>query len=113
VAPYSVHKVKNVANVSTNRILKLTALEGGGMMLNNASIGKRSTFNVNLFTGDKLIHAIQDNGLWHLEYRTSTGQSAGNLPGPLQQKWTNFNQLRKFLDAYFLARNVKIDEVIS
>jgi len=101
-------KERNVTNVSPDRILKLIPLEGGA-----THTTKRSTFNVNKFTGDNQLHAIQDSGLWHLEYRHANGQAAGALPEPLKQRWTNFNQMKKHLDSYFESRNVKIEEVVS
>ncbi len=105
---YSVMKEKNIANVSPNRVLKLIPLDGGVVVST-----RRNTFNLNAFKGDKNLHAIQDAGLWHLEYRTESGQSAGALPEPLKQQWTSYNQLIKFLIPYFESRNVKIEEVIS
>lgn len=96
---------KNLANVSTDRIFKLSPINEMEMMSR-----KRSTF---MFQGDKQLHAIQDSGLWYLEYRTSTGQSGGNLPEPLKQRWTSFNQLTKFLIPYFQNRGVRVDEIIA
>ena len=108
---YSVLAVKNVANVSTDRIFKLVPGEGG-------ATGPDTRYKTNrgrpdMYTGDKVLHAIQDSGLWHLEFRTSTGQGSGGLPEPLKQRWTNFNQLIKFLVPYFKNRNVEIEEIIA
>jgi len=96
---YSVEKMKNVANVSTDRIL----------MLQPSDTPRRVTGMVDkrLFTGDNKLHAIQDAGLWFLRYEQ------GALPRPLQQRWTNFNQLMKFTTTYFNSRNVDVKEVIS
>lgn len=103
---YSHLAVKNVANVSTDRIFKLSPI------IENQIFGKRSTFNIDKFKNTEL-HAIQDSGLWYLSFKTPEGYGAGSLPEPLKQRWTNFNQLRKFLDSYFASRNIKVDEVIS
>ncbi|SRR6266849_10115952 len=105
---YSVMKERNVDNVSPNRILKLIPLDGGAVI----SV-KRNTFNLNAFKGDKNLHAIQDAGLWRLEYRSADGSGAGALPEPLKQQWTSFNQLMKFLVPYFESRNVKVEEITN
>lgn len=101
---YSHYAVKNVANVSTDRILKLTVL--------NTISNNRSTMNMNKFKNTEL-HAIQEAGLWHVRFMTPEGYSAGELPEPLKQQWTNFNQLKKFLDTYFATRNIKIEEIVA
>lgn len=108
MAPYSVIKEKNVANVKTERIFKLSAIAETVLMSR-----KRTTFNAHMFQGDKQLHAIQEAGLWRLQYKSSDGSGAGNLPEPLKQKWTNFNQLIKFLIPYFESRGVKVDEIIA
>lgn len=105
---YSVIKEKNIANVKTERIFKLSPISEMVLMSR-----KRSTFNAHMFQGDKQLHAIQDAGLWYLAYKSSDGTGAGNLPEPLKQRWTNFNQLLKFLISYFEARGVKVDEIVS
>jgi len=57
-----------------------------------------------MFTGDSRLHAIQDAGLWKLEYKRSNGTGAGELPEALKQRFTNFNQLMKYVTAYFASR---------
>lgn len=106
MAPYSVLKIKNVSNVKTDRVLKLIQIN------ENVLFRKRSTMSVEKFQNTEL-HAIQDNGLWYLSFKTPEGYGSGQLPEALRQRWTNFNQLRKFLDSYFEARNFKIEEVIA
>jgi hypothetical protein len=104
---YSHMAERNVSNVSTDRILKLITLPGGAMRAN-----QRNTFSASMLTNTE-IHAVQEAGLWCLKYKTPEGYGAGKLPEMLKQRWTNFNQMKKFLDTYFLARNVKIEEVIA
>src|SRR5271167_4518301 len=105
---YSVFKEKNVANVSSDRVFKLIAANDVVLMSR-----KRTTFNAHMFQGDKQLHAVQDSGLWYLVYKTLDGRGAGNLPEPLKQRWTNFNQLIKFLVPYFESRGVRIEEILS
>lgn len=108
MAPYSVIKEKNVANVSPDRIIKLIPGYRGAIN-SNRSVPQ---FNLRLYTNSEL-HAIQENGLWSLKMITiSTGKGMA-LPNALNQQWTNFNQMMKFLTDYFAARNVVIEEVIS
>ncbi len=101
---YTVTKMKNVANVSTDRILKLIPTEDAAK--------RRSNFNLKIYEGGH-IHAIQESGLWYLEYRQANGKGAGVLPEMLKQRWTNFNQLIKFLAPYFENRGIKLEEVIA
>lgn len=105
---YSVQKMKNVTNVSTDRVFKLAPISESVLMSR-----KRTTFNAHMFQGDKQLHAIQDAGLWYLQYKSSDGTGAGNVPEPLKQRWTSFNQLLRFLVPYFEGRGVKIEEVIA
>lgn len=105
---YSVFKERNVANVKTERVFKLSPMNDMVMMSR-----KRTTFNAHMFQGDKQLHAIQDAGLWYLAYKSSDGTGAGNLPEPLKQRWTSFNQLLKFIIPYFESRGVKVDEIVA
>jgi hypothetical protein len=96
---YSVYAIKNVANVSTDRILILK--------VNGIAKDTRGLLERRIFAGDNKIHAIQDSGLWYLRYEK------GGLPEGLKQRWTNFNQLMKFVTGYFKSRNIDVEEVIS
>jgi len=60
-----------------------------------------------LFSGENALYAIKDeeDNLWSLKYKR------GVLPQPLKQKFTGFNQLKRYTDAYFLSRNLKIVNV--
>lgn len=89
---YSVEKMRNVSNVSTDRILKLKVdpkAKNAGMYANNN------------------LHAIQESGLWHLTL------DRGFIPTGLQMRWTNFNQLLKYVTTYFKSKGIDIEEVIS
>ena len=96
---YTVEKVKNVYNVSTDRILSLKPIDD--------KIKDVGLLDKRLFTGDNNLHAVQDSGLWFVKY------DHGALPGFLNQKFTNFNQLLKYVTSYFKSRNVEVKEVIS
>jgi hypothetical protein len=106
---YSVFKEKTLANVKTDRVLKLSPIEGAAIMVNN----KRSAFNAKMFMSSYQLHCVQDNGLWHLEAKNQEGTRGSVLPEQLKQQWTNFNQMIKCLESYFAARNVKIEEIIA
>lgn len=97
---YSHMSTKNVANSATDRILKLTPIPGKGRD-STGLIDKR------IFTGENKLHAVQDSGLWYLKYEM------GAVPGALNQKFTNFNQLLKFVTSYFKSRNIDVVEVID
>lgn len=97
---YSVMKTQNFANVSTDRIFVLQPKAGG-------AYDGRGMLDKRLLTGSNKLHAVQDAGLWYLKYEV------GAVPGPLKQKFTNFNQLYKFVKNYYDVRNVDIIEVID
>lgn len=106
---YSHKAEKNVANVSTDRILKLSVIEGKEALSSN----RKGAFHMNAaFTKGTELHAIQDAGLWYLQYKNVEGYG-NKLPEALKQRWTNFNQMYKWLTTYFAARNIKIEEVIA
>ena len=96
---YSVNKIQNFKNVSTDRIFKLQPM--GSATDNRGIIDKR------LFTGGNRLHAVQDSGLWYLKY------DEGAVPSLLKQKFTNFNQLLKYTTNYFKTRNVEIIEILD
>src|SRR6266481_5990747 len=94
---YSVIKERNVSNVSTDRILKLIPGPEGAMSTDR----RYKSAAAHMFLGNKRLHAVQNSGLWHLEFRQEDGKSAGGLPEILKQQWTSFNQLMKTLVPYF------------
>lgn len=103
---YSHMAEKNVANVSTDRILKLKQRFDG--------VGRRTLNQTRLMTGEVELHAIQDAGLWYLSYKQKgSDQGAGQLPEQLKQRWTSFNQLMKYVRTYYDQRGVDIEEVIA
>jgi hypothetical protein len=106
---YTVIKEKNIANVSTDRIIRLIPGERGAI---DSYTNRSKSFNLHLFKNSEL-HAIQDNGLWYLKMIQVESKKGVGLPEALNQRWTNFNQMMKFLTGYFLARNVQIQEIIS
>lgn len=110
MAPYTVYKEKNTANIKTDRVLKL--MSHGGVK------GKGTLLNTKLFSGEIELHAIQDSGLWHLKYvntdhKSHNAAGAGPVPEALRQRWTNFNQLMKEVTTYFSMRNIEVTEVIA
>lgn len=62
-----------------------------------------------LFSGENRLHAIKDPQyqLWHLKYEH------GTIPEPLQQKFTSFKTLLRYVQDYFLKRNIELTEVID
>jgi hypothetical protein len=89
---YSVEKVRNVANVSPDRILKLKP--------------NLNAKNAALYLNNNL-HAVQDSGLWYLKL------DRGAIPSGLQMRWTNFNQLLKYVTTYFKSKDIDVEEIIS
>jgi len=85
---------------SPDRILVLS-VKPGMKPLN--SLG---TADPRLFTGENKLHAIMDsNSLWSFKY------DMGNIPPPLQGKFTSFDILKKHAEVYFATRNIDIVEV--
>jgi hypothetical protein len=97
---YSVNKLQNFKNVSTDRVFKLKPIEG-------SPLSSRGITDKRLFTGDNNLHAIQDAGLWFLKY------DDGSVPPALKQRFTNFNQLLKYVTNYYRIRNVEIIEILD
>lgn len=100
---FAYHYMKDISVVgqkSTDRIIELKTREG-------TKGDGRLGIDPRLFNGENKLHAIQDSGLWRLKYER------GALPGFLQQKFTNFNVLMKYLTEYFNRRNVDVKEVKS
>lgn len=62
-----------------------------------------------LFTGENKIHAKKDpeTCLWHLQYEI------GHVPEPLKCQFTTFTAARRFTEAYYKTRNLKITEVLD
>lgn len=100
VFAYSHFATPNVANVSTDRVFKL---KPGPNPKDHAGKVRKGIFNT-----ETKLHAIQDAGLWYLKYED---QSA--IPEKLNQRFTNFNMLLKYLTNYFELRGIEIEEVIS
>lgn len=89
---YSHFATPNVANHSTDRIIKLTP----------RSINR----GTKLFDNNEL-HATQEAGMWKLTL------DKGELPERLKQRFTGFNTLIKYLTIYFDTRGIDVKEVIS
>ena len=60
-----------------------------------------------LFNGENKLHAVKDpkGTLWSLHY------DKGVTPTPLKQRFTSFNDLYKFVEQYYIKRNIKIVNV--
>jgi hypothetical protein len=86
----------------TDRVLVLEPIEGKATLSSTGMVDKR------LFNGENRLHAIKDEAttLWYCQY------DSGRLPEPLQQRFTGFKALLKFVEDYMLRRNVRIKEVI-
>lgn len=95
---YSVSKIQNFKNVSTDRIFVIKPKEG-------KASDYRGIIDKRLFNGENKLHAVQDAGLWFLRYEI------GAVPAALKQRFTNFNQLMKYMTNYFNMRNIELVEV--
>jgi hypothetical protein len=78
---------------------KLKPMEGFSPKAGNGMIDKR------LLTGEKKLMAVQDINLWYCRY-----YDGGVVPQPLQQKFTNYNQFKRYVTDYFKKRNIEVIE---
>jgi len=62
-----------------------------------------------LFTGGNRIHTFKDpeTCLWYFKY------DAGDVPEKLKCQFTSFSAAKKFAEAYYIARNIRIKEVLD
>jgi hypothetical protein len=90
---------------SDDRIFVLTAIDGQKMK-DPRGFGITDS---RLFTGENKIHAKKDpeTCLWFLKYEY------GVVPEPLKCQFTTFSAAKKFTEAYYATRNLKITEVID
>jgi hypothetical protein len=86
---------------STDRIFVLKPMEGMTAKATSGLLDNR------LFKGENQLHAKMNptNCIWGLNY------DGGIVPGPLQQRFTSFSMLYKFVEEYFKRRNIQIVEV--
>lgn len=89
--------------LSDDRVLILRTMAGKKAADSAGKIDPR------LFTGENKLHAVFDprTGMWNMRYET------GGLPGALQQKFLEFNDLYTFAEEYYKTRNIEITEVIN
>lgn len=88
---------------SDDRIFVLSAIDGKNVK--NAG----GITDIRLFTGENKIHAKKDSEtcLWSLKYEI------GHIPEPLKCQFTTFTAAKKFTEAYYAPRNLKITEVLD
>jgi hypothetical protein len=88
---------------TSDRLLSLKLIDDKAPMSSTGLIDRR------LFTGDNKLHAVTDaqTGMWSLRYEQ------GKLPQAFQCSFTSFKALMKFASAYFLKRNVMVEEVTT
>lgn len=88
---------------STDRIFKLQVIDD--------ELPKNSTglIDRNLFSGKNKLHAVRDPQtiLWSVKYEF------GMIPSALDQRFTSFTKLVKYLEEYFQRRNIKIVEILD
>lgn len=62
-----------------------------------------------LFTGGNRIHTLKDQEtcLWFFKY------DDGAVPEKLKCQFTSFSAAKKFAEAYYFARNIRIKEVLD
>lgn len=89
-------------NRATDIILVLKPKEGGPK-------NKSGTVDNRLFSGNNNLHAVMNtqNCLWTLQ------MDHGLIPGGLQQSFTGFTPLLKYVTDYYNRRNVEIAEIID
>lgn len=100
---YDIEARRKNKMLSDDRVLILKVIDG------KKAVSSTGMIDTRLFTGENRLHAVIDErtGMWNMRYET------GGLPGPLQQKFTTFEQLLEFAKQYFKTRNVEIVEVIQ
>lgn len=88
---------------SDDRVFLLTAID------NKAPLRNTGVTDPRLFTGENKIHAKKDpeTCLWFLKYEI------GHVPEQLKCKFTTFTAARKFTEAYYSTRNLKITEILD
>jgi hypothetical protein len=91
---------KNKMN-SDDRILVLKPMDGKKPTDSAGKIDPR------LFSGENKLHGVFDprSGMWNMKYEM------GALPGALQEKFLEFNDLVAAAKRYFKTRNVDVTEV--
>lgn len=83
-----------------DRIIVLAPIEGKKVVSSTGLVDTR------LFNGDNKLHAVLGvNGLWSCRYEQ------GSVPGALKQSFTKFSELLRYVEQYFLKRNIKVVEV--
>jgi len=62
-----------------------------------------------LFTGGNRIHTLKnpETCLWYFTY------DSGAVPEKLKCQFTSFSAAKKFAEAYYVARNIRIKEVLD
>lgn len=100
---YDIEERRREKMISGNRTLVLRVMEGKKAMSSSGVVDPR------LFTGENHLHAVFDEltGMWNMKYET------GGLPGALQQKFVEFNDLLEMATKYYKARNIEIVDVLN
>lgn len=100
---YDIEARRKSKMLDDDRILVLRVMEGKKPTDAAGKIDPR------LFSGENKLHAVFDprTGMWNMKYEM------GGLPGALQQKFMEFNDLKTFAAEYFKTRNVEIVDVLA
>ena len=88
---------------SDDRVFVLSAIDGKNIKNATGITDNR------LFTGENKIHAKKnpETCLWYLKYEI------GSVPEVLKCQFTTFTAAKRFTEAYYAPRNLKIVEVID
>lgn len=103
---YQLQLIDPKANSKLNSDDRVFVLE---LIDKKAPLSTTGLMDRRLFSGENRLHAVKESqyNLWHVKYEH------GTIPEPLQQKFTTFSQLLKYITDYFRKRNIELKEVIS
>jgi len=97
--PFFQRPIIETKTVGNDRVIQLRPIEG-------KQLDSTGMVDKDLFIGTNKLHGIYDDNLqlWYVKF------DSGKIPAPLKQRWTSFQQLFKSVKAYYLARNIEIQE---
>lgn len=100
---YDIEERRKAKMRSDDRILILKVAEGKQAKDSAGKVDPR------LFSGANKLHGVYDErtGMWNMRYET------GGLPGGLQEKFSEFEDLVAHAKKYFKTRNVEIAGIID
>lgn len=100
---YDIEERRRNKMIGNDRVIVLRVKEGMKAMSAAGVVDTR------LFTDENRLHAVYDDrtGMWNMKYET------GGLPGALQQKFIEFNDLVEAARKYYGSRNIEIKEILN